>query len=689
MLNQSEADERRYAEAMTDKLGRALEDIRGKISASYRDVIEAKKYMWENISQLDPAERAANKVDISLQIDSGEKAIDKERKLRKLYQSPYFGRVDFRENGLKEADAYYIGIHSFAGTDGHTNLIYDWRSPVASMFYDFGVGPAYFTAPLGRIEGELTVKRQYKIRDGRMEYMIESSINIDDDVLQKELSSTSDEKMKNIVATIQKEQNVIIRNETSDELIIQGVAGSGKTSVALHRIAFLLYRYKETLTSRNVLIISPNKVFSDYISSVLPELGEENMMEMRLEELAEAELKGIAGFQTFYEQVTVLMDQEDPGMVERIRFKATADFIQKLDEFVAYAEQHYFSPEDVQVDGLRISAAELRAIYDGTRRMPVLSRLERTANQAAANLRDEDGQRLSAPRIRKIKAAVKKMFRASTLLALYKDFYDWLGRPELLRMAGLKKLEYSDVFPLIYLKMYWEGTAPFDFVKHLIVDEMQDYTPIQYAVLSRLFNCRKTILGDAGQSVNPYSSSSLAEIKKVFPNADTVELLKSYRSTYEITTFAQQLKDNSSVAPIERHGELPRMVACEDKEEEMERIRSVLREFVHSGSRSMGIVCKTKAQADEVYQSLRDAFDNLYLLDFDSEEFREGIIVTSAHLAKGLEFDEVIVPFVNSEVYRNEMDRSLLYIACTRAMHKLTLTHSGERTTLLKEPGEL
>lgn len=237
--------------------------------------------------------------------------------------------------------------------------------------------------------------------------------------------------------------------------------------------------------------------------------------------------------------------------------------------------------------------------------------------------------------------------------------------------------------------MYWEGTAPFDFVKHLIVDEMQDYTPIQYAVLSKLFNCRKTILGDAGQSVNPYSSSSLTEIKKVFPNADTVELLKSYRSTYEITTFAQQLKDNSSVVPIERHGELPRMVACADGEEEMERIRSVLREFVHSESRSMGIVCKTKAQADEVYQSLRDAFDNLYLLDFESEEFREGIIVTSAHLAKGLEFDEVIVPFVNSEVYRNEMDRSLLYIACTRAMHKLTLTHSGERTTLLKEPGEL
>ncbi|KEQ22789.1 HelD family protein [Paenibacillus tyrfis] len=688
MFNGTEAEERRYLEVIVAKLHQALKEMDDKISSTYEAVIESKKYLWDNAAALDPAERAANRVDVSLTIDLGEKAIVKRKRVQKLLQSPYFGRVDFKEGQQTKPDSFYIGVHSFTEENGHDNLIYDWRSPVASMFYDFEVGQAFYAAPVGEVHGEIGLKRQYKINQGTMEYMIESSMTIHDDVLQKELSGPSNERMKNIVATIQKEQNAIIRNEAAHELIIQGVAGSGKTSVALHRVAFLLYRYKETLSSRNVLIISPNKVFSDYISNVLPELGEEKIMEVSLEELAAKELVSIGKFQTFYEQVSELLggtdDETDESVIERIKFKATGEFVSQMDAFIQYADEHYFSPEEIAIDKVTISKEALFSSYQASGRLPVKSRLEKTAAHVMANCKDEDGNRAPASASKKIKTVVKKMFKCQDVLSLYKDFYQHLGTPDMFKLKQGKKLEYSDVFPLIYLKIYFEGAAPFDFVKHLLVDEMQDYTPIQYAVLSKLFKCKKTILGDSSQSVNPYSSSSLTEIKKVFPEADTVELLKSYRSTVEITTFAQRLKPNSKLIPIERHGEEPLILPCHSSGDEMNTIRRLTGDFLASEHHSLGIICKTHAQAEEVYAKLKDMRHKIHLLDFNSEQFHEGIVVTYAHLAKGLEFDQVIVPFADASTYRTELDKSLLYIACSRAMHTLMVTCAGEITPFLK-----
>lgn len=686
MFNSTEAEERRYLEVILAKLHQALKEMDDKVSSTYEAVIEAKKYLWDNAAVLDPAERAANRVDVSLTIDLGEKAIAKRRRVQKLLQSPYFGRVDFKEGQQTTPDSFYIGVHSFTEENGHDNLIYDWRSPVASLFYDFEVGQAFYSAPIGEVHGEIGLKRQYKINQGAMEYMIESSMTIHDDVLQKELSGSSNERMKNIVATIQKEQNAIIRNEAAHELIIQGVAGSGKTSVALHRVAFLLYRYKETLSSRNVLIISPNKVFSDYISNVLPELGEEKIMEVSLEELAAKELSGIGKFQTFYEQVSELLgdtdDVTDESVIERIKFKAAAEFVGQMDAFIQYAEEQYFSPEDVTIDKVTISKEAVLSSYQASGRLPVKSRLEKTAAHVIANYKDVDGNRVAASASKKIKTAVKKMFKCQDVLSLYKEFYRYLGRPDLFKLKQGKKLEYSDVFPLIYLKIYFEGVTPFDLVKHLLVDEMQDYTPIQYAVLSKWFKCKKTILGDSSQSVNPYSS--LAEIKKVFPGADTVELLKSYRSTVEITIFTQKLKQNSKLIPIERHGEEPLVLPCPSPRDEMDTLRRLTGDFLASGHHSLGIICKTHAQAEEVYAKLKEMGHKIHLLDFNSEQFHEGIVVTYAHLAKGLEFDQVIVPFADASTYRTELDKSLLYIACSRAMHKLIVTCAGEITPFLK-----
>jgi DNA helicase-2/ATP-dependent DNA helicase PcrA len=274
------------------------------------------------------------------------------------------------------------------------------------------------------------------------------------------------------------------------------------------------------------------------------------------------------------------------------------------------------------------------------------------------------------------------MFRFNNVLDFYRDYYRWLGRPELFRYEPGQTLEYADVFALIYLRIRLEGISAYDHVKHLLVDEMQDYTPVQYAVLSRVFNCRKTILGDVNQMVNPYSASSAETIERVFPQADIVRLNRSYRSTIEITRFAQRITPNPDIIPLERHGEEPALVPCPSPGEELDTLKQLVAAFKTSGSNSLGIICKTPKQAEQVQQALAETAA-VQLLTEESTHFKEGVVLTTAHLAKGLEFDEVIVPFVSARNYQTEVDKSMLYVACTRAMHRLTLTYTGELTAFL------
>lgn len=684
MLNNTEKEERQYLHEILKKLKATYQAIDQKISGYANEIQETKKYIWENNAQLDLAEKAANRIAVHELIDIGEKAIVQKQKIAKLINSPYFGRIDFRENGEIQEILFYIGIHSFEDESGSEMLIYDWRAPVSSMFYDFEMGNAYYTAPIGRICGDICLKRQYKIKDSYMEYMLESALNIGDDVLQKELSRTSDEKMKNIVATIQREQNSIIRNEGSEILIIQGVAGSGKTSIALHRVAFLLYRFKEKLTSKDILIISPNKVFSDYISNVLPELGEEEIIEMGMEEIATDELAGKLDFQSFSQQVADLMSSEDSRASERIKYKAALNFVRDIDSYLEKADSEYFSPTDICIENVNISKEYLMKRYTILKRMPVKKRLEKMAQDIIEKRQTESRKKIKSPIAKKVKTAVLKMYKFKDALSLYKNFYHHIGKPELFQLIQKDKLEYADVFPYIYTKMFFEGTETgFEYVKHLLVDEMQDYTPIQYAVIKKLFHCKMTILGDSFQSVNPHSASSLEVLKSVFGDAECMELSKSYRSTIEITNFAQKIKNNSKLVPIERHGEEPTIRNCTTLEGQSEEIRHLIDDYVKSSYNSIGILCKTQEQAAEIYQQVKDKYNDVYLLDFGSTELKDGITITTAHMAKGLEFDQVIVPFVCSDIYHTDLDRSMLYVACTRAMHRLDLTYYGELTHFL------
>jgi DNA helicase II / ATP-dependent DNA helicase PcrA len=679
MINRTEQEEREYLEVIKEKLQWAINRVDEHVKQYAKELRQSKEYIHEHQSGLDEADMVSLGQSIDRMAFTGESAVARKRKLIKLSVSPYFARIDF-VTGNNERTTVYIGMFTF--TDNRENLIYDWRAPIASMFYDFELGEAWYETPSGNVNGTLALKRQYKIRDGKMEFTIENSINITDDLLQRELSKSADDKMKNIVATIQRDQNAVIRNETAQVMIIQGVAGSGKTSIALHRIAFLLYRFRDTISAKDILIISPNKVFADYISNVLPELGEEHIPEMVMEELATIVLESKYRFQTFFQQVSQILEKPDDNFIERIRFKSSFEFLSQLNRYLIYIENNYFNAVELRVAGIVVPATFIRERFKAYQRMPMLKRLPEVVKEVLQHIRSKVDRKLTGQEKSIVWQAIPRMFALTDVLLLYKNFYTWLGKPELFKMTHHGGLEYADVFPLIYCKMRLEGVQTFNHVKHLLVDEMQDYTPVQYAVLSRLFHCKKTILGDVRQTVNPYSASTAETIEEVFPQATIVKLHRSYRSTFQIAMFAQHISPNADLVAMERHGIAPEVSAFLSNAEEVQAIQQQITVFKTSGYTSLGIICKTHQQAKFVHQQL--ALPEVHLLTSDSKTFKEGVVVTTAHLAKGLEFDEVIIPFASARNYYTDVDRGMLYIACTRAMHKLVLTYTSEMTEFIR-----
>ncbi len=612
MINDPE--EIQYLTMITERLQEALIETNRTIDRYQEDYKEAMKYLWEHKSDMDSMEKFTNEKSIGLMVNEGDFSVKRRNVLEKLIDSPYFARIDFRFRGEVEEETFYIGRFSYYDREKGT-MIHDWRAPVSGMYYDFELGDAYYEAPVGVIEGEVLRKRQYKIKNSKMEYALESSVSISDEVLQRELSHTSDQKMKNIVATIQQEQNQIIRNERARVLVIQGVAGSGKTSIALHRVAYFLYKYKGRLTAENIVIISPNKVFADYISNVLPELGEEPITELSFEDIATEQLEGSVTYESIDEQMDKVMAGKDKDYIERLCFKSSEEFLVRLEDYLSHLQGK------------------------GTPLHP------------------------------------------DKVMVYYQAFYEYCDQPLMLKIIN-GRLEAPDVYPYLFIKLFIEANGRYRDIRHLVIDEMQDYTPVQYAVIKKLFSCKMTILGDIGQAVHPYISTSKELFTRLFESIEYVVLTKSYRSSCEIIQFAQKIQ-KQQIEPIERHGEQPVIISCDDSNSELESMVQLIDDHKNSSYSTLGIICRTKEQAKELYDKL--AKPDINLLEFSSTKFTGGITITTSFMAKGLEFDEVIVPFANTVNYHSDYERGLLYIACTRSMHKLTLTYQGEMTNFLSE----
>lgn len=677
-----ERKEQHYLSKLLKKIDTKLFEINQAIQLKSNEVSSMNRHMQEHKADMDHLEKNNMREAIFNFSLQGEHSVENKKRLHRLKDTAYFGRIDFVDEDTNQPKNIYVGVHNFQDADANENLVYDWRAPISGLFYDFELGKAHYNSLSGEVKGDITLKRQFRIRKGEMEYMLDTDVTIHDEVLQQELNQASSDKMRNIVGTIQKEQNAIIRNEDARHLIIQGVAGSGKTSIALHRIAFLLYRFKETINSEDILIISPNKVFASYISNVLPELGEENVVETSMEEIAHEALDYQVKFQTFFEQVTELLEKNDAKLIDRIQFKSSIDIVKKLDEYVVYLENDGFKVEDIMVKGKPVPSWFIKEAFDRYRRMPLLKRFNEVVREIVENVYKYYQIEVQYKDRTALHSTIRKMFPSYNPRVLYKGFYQWLGNPEMLKTKAGNKYEWSDVYAFIYLKSRLEGLKPNNKIKHLVIDEMQDYSEVQYKVLSMLYPCKKTILGDVNQSVNPFSSSNLPTIEKVFSGATSMTMLKSYRSTYEITQFTKRISSDIDIEAIERHGEEPQLVACKNLTHQISIIKSKIADFQQSKYHSLGIICKTQKQVDALYETLKDVHE-MNILNAASVAFGSGIVITTAHLAKGLEFDAVIVPFCTDKYYKTKADRQMLYVACTRAMHELFITYSGKMSELI------
>lgn len=641
--------EQQYLKKVIAKLHDAYEKTTEAVlqkDASYNDL---QRYMVDYYAEMDKMEVYDHQQTLAMIDKQGVAQVRARQQLAKLIDSPYFGRFDFVYDGEtnEEAEVFYIGRFGFSDALG-SPLIYDWRAPVCNMYYEFEVGDAaHYVVEKRRLTGRLLRKRQFKIQQSQLEYAIDSSLTIQDSVLQKTLAQGASEKMKTIVTSIQREQNKIVRNDTAYTVVIQGVAGSGKTAVALHRIAYLLYKFRDTLRAQEVFILSPNKVFGDYISSVLPELGEQTIRAYTLDQLTE-KLMDIP-FQSFEAQLTMLIEQPDSEVTAQIAQKGSLAFVQQLNNYFAQLDEKLLQHEDLSILDYVIPAAYLQQRFIHYRKEPVSQRLLLLADDIRAILKTKRDGMLKLPSQREIVKRLEKRLLYSSARTIYENFAGSIAKP----------MPFHDVYPYLYCQLYFNGLTGFDTMKHFVLDEMQDYTPIQYAVLLKLFPCRRTIIGDSGQALLPFETSLKETFVQLCLGLEYVELTTSYRSSYEIMHYAKQFR-NAHVQPIARHGEIPLEMTCASLAELVHNIHTLVK------PRSTAIICKNTAQLAQLQALMPFA-----ILDGQTTEFTGETVLTTVQYAKGLEFDAVIIPF--KESYVSTYEQGLLYIACTRAMHHLAL----------------
>lgn len=666
--------EEQYLKQTMEVIHANLAAVTEKMGDNAKDMESMNEYFWENYAEFDEYgyEMYDNKQAMKTRLSQQETYAKERSRYQKMLDTPYFGRVDFCYEGDEEPEIYYIGIGNLAKERAAQPLIFDWRAPVSGLFYDYDKGPAQFTAPMGVLTGEITRKRQYKIRGGRLVYVLENEINIDDEILQQALSEQADAKLKSIVTTIQKEQNSIIRDTSHRILVVQGCAGSGKTSVALHRIAYLLYHNRETLRAAQILVLSPNGIFGDYISHILPELGEENVCEMTFDDYAYRELRAFGEAEERCDELErALHGQERTEAV----YKQTRDFVRELDAFILSLEWEAVELKDFSYKKISLTEDEISAFfYEKLCDVPIFSRMDKIAEyviDALETLQDKDMEEEEQLLIHE---KLRKMYCTTNCLDLYNLFLLESGREDQQITDGT--IPYDDVYPLLYLKYATEGMTRHRMVKHLVIDEMQDYSYLQYRILQKMFDCPMTILGDRMQTMAEQQQDVMPFLWKIFgKEIHYVEMKKSYRSTMEITAFANRIfEKKQETESVTRHGEAVQIQKTAEETEMYDAIAEQLRnqEDWHTSA----VLCMDADSSSHACEELKKRGIEAALIHRDSAKFTAGISVMPFYLAKGLEFDAVFLPDV--QTYQTPLQKQALYINTTRALHVLRVFEVNE-----------
>ncbi|EOU1137737.1 MAG: AAA family ATPase [Clostridium perfringens] len=624
--------------------------------------------------------------------------IDKKLKeLTILKESPYFGRVTFNDLEFDQKDTLYVGRFGVTPEGSYEPVIVDWRAPVASLFYHGSLGEASYTSPDGPIKCDIEGRRQIIVKKGELKGVFDSAIDVKDDILQMVLSNNSSDKLKDVIMTIQQEQDEIIRKERTSNIVVNGVAGSGKTTIALHRVAYLLYNYRKELEDK-VLILGPNGIFMEYISQVLPSLGEVGVKQETFASFALKEMDSelyIMSFDKYLEKIL----SEDKEFIEDAKYKNSYEIIKDLDNLVKEMDKNYFHIEDVKYFGdLVISKEEIEEMFNKHYEyMPLFRRSEKIKRIILSKIKDKRDEKVwelnEELRKEKEKLTPEELLieennlefrRKLRIREIVKEVMDsrakldsWISREDVLdiydRFNGNKK-EYTinDLAPILYLAIKLEGKKATKDYRHVVIDEAQDYSPLQFKVVRELTGTKYfTVVGDVNQRLIKYSDlAPMMELGKIFDdvNPEIYNLNKSYRSTYEIMEYANKYLDEDRIIPIVRHGKPVEEIEFHNNEELSESIIESLKEFSNEGLESIAIITRDKEELEKVYNLISN---KVHLVKFDNEDvlYKGGNVIIPSYFAKGLEFDGVII--VDNGSSKDENEDLIKYIMSTRALHRL------------------
>ncbi|GLV13977.1 DNA helicase [Alicyclobacillus hesperidum] len=763
------ASEQAYVNQVVQRIEAKLVQMQADVSQVRGEVVDIRRHFWDDvtINVSNPDDLVETHFAIRQQAEllaererRWHRAAEAAEVLEKQKSSPFFARIDFREQGEAETERVYIGIASFRDEETDEFLVYDWRAPIASLYYDHTPGPVAFAAPRGEIRGEMTLKRQFVIRGGTIFAMFDAGITIGDELLMYALSGRADAKMKNIVATIQREQNRVIRDDTSPVLIVRGAAGSGKTSAALQRAAYLLYKHRGRLEASQMLLFSPNPLFSSYVANVLPELGEQNIEQTTFYDYLKRRLDGEFVVEDGFDQLERLLNLEDGPEAEiqmlSASWKASPAFADAIHQYVSQLSVSGMRFLPIRfMDRTVVSADEVAAIFAQTEahwRMPLrietvqkelLARLDAFAEvEATADwvedelelMSDEDYQQ-AHKQVEKRRRHAKHSFDdyqaerdelAKILLnrrlkpvrrfiqrlafvdvpAIYQQWFEQAlaGQlsvpsevaPDLWRSMCMyttqaianRRLPYEDGTPYLYVKELLLGQAVNTAMRHVFIDEAQDYSALQLHVIRRLFpRSRLTLLGDPNQAIYAHvpGMAMADELRQSFPDLTTIELTQSYRSTAPIVRFTRGMaRDGEAIVPFDREGPLP-LVQQVAPDDQVQLIRTWIEEYRCKGYQSIAVICRTQREASQMAEQLKLVGCDVRQIDKTTSTFSAGVAVVPAYLAKGVEFDGVIVADGSASAYRRAFEQELFYTACTRAMHELRIACVGKPNRWIAE----